>query len=76
MQIDKRMLDRLLTMNDEQLGDLIKNIASEAGIDPNQLGLNPDNINSIRQALGSATDRDIEQLNTIYSSYKQNRKRQ
>ena len=76
MQIDKRMLDRLLTMNDEQLGDLIKNIASEAGIDPNQLGLNPDNINSIRQALGSATDRDIEQLNTLYSSYKQNRKRQ
>lgn len=76
MQIDKRMLDRLLTMNDEQLGDLIKNIASEAGIDPNQLGLNPDNINSIRQALGSATDRDIEQLNTVYSSYKQNRKRQ
>ena len=50
MQIDKRMLDRLLTMNDEQLGDLIKNIASEAGIDPNQLGLNPDNINNIRQA--------------------------
>lgn len=76
MQIDKRMLDRLLTMNDEQLGDLIKNIASEAGIDPNQLGLNPDNINSIRQALGSATDSDIEQLNTVYSSYKQNRKRQ
>jgi hypothetical protein len=76
MQIDKRMLDRLLTMNDEQLGDLIKNIASEAGIDPNQLGLNPDNINNIRQALGSATDRDIEQLNTVYSSYKQNRKRQ
>ena len=76
MQIDKRMLDRLLTMNDEQLGDLIKNIASEAGIDPNQLGLNPDNINNIRQALGSATDSDIEQLNTVYSSYKQNRKRQ
>lgn len=76
MQIDKRMLDRLLTMNDEQLGDLIKNIATEAGIDPLQLGLNPDNINSIRQALGSATDRDIEQLNTVYSSYKQNRKRQ
>lgn len=76
MQIDKRMLDRLLTMNDEQLGDLIKNIATEAGIDPLQLGLNPDNINSIRQALGSATDQDIEQLNTVYSSYKQNRKRQ
>ena len=76
MQIDKRMLDRLLTMNDEQLGDLIKNIASEAGIDPNQLGLNPDNINNIRQALGSATDQDIQQLNTVYSSYKQNRKRQ
>lgn len=75
MQIDQKMLNRLLNMNDEQLGEIIKNIAVEAGIDPAQLGLNPNNINSIRQALGSATEEDIQQLNTVYDTYKQNKNR-
>lgn len=75
MQIDQKMLNRLLAMNDEQLGDVIKNIATEAGIDPAQLGLNPQNINSIRQALGGATEQDLQQLNAVYDSYKQNRKK-
>ena len=75
MQLDRKMLDRLLNLNDDQLGELIKSIAAEAGIDPIQLGLNPDNIHSIRQALGSATDQDLSQLNDVYHSYKQNRRR-
>lgn len=75
MQLDRKMLDRLLNLNDEQLGELIKSIASEAGIDPAQLGLNPDNIKGIRAALGSATEQDIAHLNDVYHSYKQNRRR-
>ncbi len=74
MQIDQKMLNRLLTMDDKQLGDIIQTIATEAGIDPTLLGLNPQNIQSIRQALGSATDRDLEQLNAVYNTYKQNKK--
>ena len=74
MQLDKRMLDRLLTMNDEQLAELIRGIASEAGIDPAQLGLNPDNVQSIRQALGSASDADIQAMNAVYNDYKQQRR--
>ena len=75
MQLDRKMLDRLLNLSDDQLGELIKGIADEAGIDPAQLGLNPDNIKSIRAALGSATEQDIAQLNNVYHSYKQNRRR-
>ncbi len=75
MQIDQKMLNRLLMMNDEQLGEVIKTIAAEAGIDPLSLGLNPENIASIRQALGSATQSDLEHLNTVYDSYRQNRKK-
>ena len=75
MQIDQKMLDRLLAMNDEQLGEVIGSIAREAGIDPMTLGLNPNNIASIRQALGGATDEDLAQLNTVYNAYRQNRKR-
>ena len=74
MQLDKKMLDRLLTMNDEQLGNLIRSIAAESGIDPAALGLNPENISDIRNALGGATDQDIQQLNTVYQAYRQNRR--
>ena len=74
MQIDKKTLDRLLTMNDQQLGELIRKIAAESGIDPTVLGINPENIQSIRQALGSANDQDLMQLNQMYDTYKQNRR--
>ena len=74
MQIDQKMLNRLLTMNDDQLGEIIKAIATEAGIDPAMLGLNPNNIQSIRQALGSATEQDLQQLNAVYDTYKQNKR--
>lgn len=74
MQLDKRMLEKLLTMNDEQLAEVIRQIAVETGINPAQLGLNPQNVQSIRQALGMATDEDLKQLNAVYDSYKQSRR--
>lgn len=76
MKLDKRMVNRLLSMNDEQLGEIIKNIAAESGIDPNALGLNPDNIQSIRQALGMANEEDLQRMGEVYQAYRQNRKNQ
>lgn len=75
MQLDQKMLNRLLAMNDEQLGALIGQIATEAGIDPAELGLQPQNIAAIRQALGNATDADLEKLNRVYEEYRQNRRK-
>ena len=75
MQIDQKTLSKLLSMNDAQLGAVIQAIASEAGIDPTQLGLNPDNIASVRRALGSATDADLKQMNALYESYRQGKQR-
>ena len=75
MQLDRNMLDRLLAMNDEQLGEVVKKIAREAGIDPAQLGLNPENIQSIRAALGGANAEDLAQMNAIYQAYRENRRR-
>lgn len=74
MQLDRKMLDQVLTMNDEQLGELIRRIAAEAGVDPAVLGLNPQNVRALRQALGSATEKDIKELGVMYESYKQNRR--
>ena len=75
MQLDKKSLDRLLTLNDAQLAEVIRTIAAEAGIDPAMLGLNPNNVAQIRQALGSATKEDLQQLNSVYDSYRQNRRK-
>ena len=69
MQLDKNMLNRLMTMNDDQLAAFVQKIALESGIDPTMLGINPESIQSIRQALGSAKDEDIQQLNLIYEEY-------
>ena len=57
-------------MNDAQLAAVIQKIAAEAGVNPAQLGLNPDNIDNVRRALGSATETDIEQMKAIYDSYR------
>ena len=74
MQLDRRMLERVLNMNDEQLRELIEKIAAETGIDPSALGLNTASIDSIRQALGSATDGDLQQLGDAYDSYRKSRR--
>ena len=74
MQLDSRMLNQILTMNDEQLTSLINDIAKEAGIPPSMLGLNPQNIAGVRQALGSATDEDIQKMNTVYEEYRRQRR--
>ena len=74
MQIDQKMLNRLLTMNDDQLGALICEIANEAGIDPSALGLNPQNMADVRRALGSATDGDLQKMNAVYEEYRRQRR--
>lgn len=75
MQLDQKMLNRLLAMNDDQLGAIIGEIAREAGIDPTELGLNPQNIAGIRQALGSATDEDLQKMNAVYEEYHRQRRK-
>lgn len=76
MQIDERMLKRLLAMNDEQLGQMIQKIAAETGIDPAQLGINPQSIESVRSALGSVGEDELEGINRLYEDYRRNRRNQ
>ena len=74
MQIDERMLKKLLAMNDEQLGQMIQKIAAETGIDPAQLGINPQSIESVRSALGSIGDEELEGINRLYEDYRRNKR--
>ena len=74
MQLDQKTLAALLAMSDDQLGAVIQKIARDAGIDPAILGINPEQVESIRRALGSVTDRDLDALNELYRGYKQGKK--
>ena len=76
MQIDERMLKRLLAMDDAQLGQMIQKIAAETGIDPSQLGINPQSIESVRSALGSIGEDELEGINRLYEDYRRNRRNQ
>ena len=75
MKLDKRMINRLLSLDDEQLGNVIKSSAAESGIDPAALGLNPENVQSIRAVLGMARQEDLQQMEEIYNAYRQNEKK-
>ncbi len=71
MKLDKKTVNRLLTLNDERLSGMIRGIAEDAGIDPSLLGLNPENIQELRRALESATQEDLDQLTQTYECYRQ-----
>ncbi len=74
MQLDKKSIDRLLSMNDRALEELVRRVAAESGIDPRALGLNIENIQSLRTALSSATEADLAALTEVYNAYKQNKR--
>ena len=75
MQLDRNMLSRLLSMNDEQLSAFIRSVATESGIDPAQLGIRPESMQAIRAALGGATEEDLKRLTSVYNDYQSNRKK-
>ena len=74
MQLDRNMLNRLLSMNDAQLAMLVQKIAAESGLSLSSAGLNTESIQSLRSALQNATDADIAKYNTLYEEYAKNRK--
>lgn len=72
MQIDREALNKLLTLNDRQLKLVITKLAAESGIDPSEFNINTRDIESIRNALTSATDSDLAR---IAEMYEKNRKK-
>ena len=70
MQINRASLEKLLTLNDRQLTNIIQRLIAESGIDPAQFSINPRDVQSIRSALGSASD---EELARIAAQYEANR---
>ena len=72
MQLDKQALDRLLSMNDRQLANVINKLASQNGIDLSSFNMNPNDIASVRRALSGATDEDLRRVSEQYEDFKKN----
>ena len=72
MQIDRKSLEKLLTLNDRQLGAMINKIASQSGLDLSSFNVNPSDIASVRRALSTATDEDIRRITEQYNEAKKN----
>lgn len=62
MKLDKNAVSALLAMNDEQLRMVIRTLAARAGVDVGSLHISEQDLASLRQALGSATEEDIARL--------------
>ena len=72
MQIDRKSLEKLLTLNDRQLASVIKKIAGESGLDLSSFNVNPSDIESVRRALSTATDEDLIRVTQQYEEMKKN----
>lgn len=66
MEINRENLNKLLSLNDRQLKMMITRIAAQSGIDPAQFNIDMRSVQSIRQALGSATDEDLRRIAEQY----------
>lgn len=74
MKLDKKALDRLLSMNDSQLARMIEKAASESGLDLGTFGITSSDISSVRKALSGATEEDIKKANEALEQYKRREK--
>ena len=71
MQINKNALNGLLSLNDKQLMSIINRLAADSGIDPAQFNIDPKDVASVRAALSSATEDDLQ---SIVKQYEANKK--
>ncbi len=70
MNLNRKTLSRLLSLNDEELAKVIKSLAKESGIDENKLEITPNDIANIRKTLSVASDEEIIKLTQQFTRKK------
>ena len=74
MKIDRKTLDKMLSLNDEQLKALIRTLADNSGIDLSGFNISTSDISGIRKALTNATDEDIAKAAEQLKNHKKEQK--
>ena len=59
MKLDRRAVNALLALDDEQLKAMIRGLAARSGVDLGALNISEQDVACVRQALRTATDEDI-----------------
>ncbi len=72
MKIDKKMIDMVLMMNDDQLWKTIQLVASKSGFDAIKGMEKPNNMSKIRSTLSGLNDDDIARVSELIKKGKQN----
>ena len=70
MTLDKKTLDKLLSLDDDRLISIIRVIAAESGVDLGNFNISPSDLTGIRAALSVATDSDIQRAGELLKNYK------
>ncbi|MBQ2706845.1 MAG: hypothetical protein IJF67_01170 [Clostridia bacterium] len=73
MQLDKTMLDRLLSLDDVTLAATIRQLSAAAGIAPEAAEDAVRNLRLVRQSLANATDADIKKASEMLGGTKNER---
>ena len=62
MQLDRKSLNRLLSLNDRQLQIIIEKLASEYGLDLSAFNITDGDIASVRRAIANLTDDELRAI--------------
>ena len=71
MNFDKKSINKLLALNDEELIKVIKDIAKEGGINSESLRIGKSDILKIRMFLSMASEDDLTNLISKFGGKKQ-----
>lgn len=72
MKIDKKMIDKVLTMNDEQLWKTIQLVAARSGLSTVKGLEMPKDMSKIRNTLSGLNDEDISRVTELIKKGKNN----
>lgn len=70
MMLDKKAIDTILALDDNNLALVIQRLAMSAGIDPSSIKIGPSELRGIRSALAVATDGDIQRFTELLKNYR------
>lgn len=69
MQLDEKSVRRLLSLSDKQLEELIRKIGAESGVDLSAFHITSTDAASIRAALSSFSEADLQRANEALTAY-------
>ena len=75
MQLDKKTLEKMLALDDASLTAVIRSLADSSGLDLSTFQISPNDINSIRRALSSATDEDLRLATEQLRDFRRNKRK-